>query len=181
MKRSALNLVRGLSAIAIWAIAGAAHAQVVALGANITAGTTVGERAAYPARLESLLQSLGYNVQVTNAGVDGDTTAGMLARLDNAVPDGTKVVILAAGEGIGNDQQTGETRSQANVDIDSMVSRLQARQIAVIPAAGAFANETSAGLSEHLQPDGVHLTAQGQGLAAARLLPEVIDALRTSG
>jgi acyl-CoA thioesterase-1 len=181
MNRSILNLVRRLAVLAMLAVAGDAHGQVVALGAGITAGTGVGERAAYPARLESLLQSLGYNVQVTNAGVDGDTTMGMLARLDDAVPDGTKVVILAAGEGINNDPQSGESRRQANADIDAMVSRLQARQIAVIPAAGAFANQTSAGLNEYLQPDGIQLTAQGQGLVAARLLPEVMAVLQASG
>ena len=39
-----------------------------------------------------MLRSKGYNGRVLNAGINGDTTAGMLARLDTAVPNGTRVV-----------------------------------------------------------------------------------------
>ena len=39
----------------------------------------------------------GYDVQVANAGIPGDTLRGMLARLDRYVPEGTRVVIVQGG------------------------------------------------------------------------------------
>src|SRR6516162_5788035 len=81
--------------------AGMAHAvTVVALGASNTAGKGVSADQAYPAQLEAMLRARGLDVNVINAGISGDTTGGMVARLDSAVPKGTKVVILQPG---GND------------------------------------------------------------------------------
>jgi acyl-CoA thioesterase-1 len=37
-----------------------------------------------------MLRAKGINVEVVNAGINGDTTEGMLDRLDSAVPSGTK-------------------------------------------------------------------------------------------
>ncbi len=42
-----------------------------------------------------MLRAKGYQASVANAGISGDTTMGMLQRLDAAVPDGTELVILA--------------------------------------------------------------------------------------
>ncbi len=69
-------------------------ATVVALGASNTFGKGVSPGQAYPAQLEVLLCAKGLNVNVINAGINGDTTGGMLARLDNVVPKGTSVVVL---------------------------------------------------------------------------------------
>jgi acyl-CoA thioesterase I len=44
-----------------------AHAQVVALGASNTAGKGVAPQQAYPAQLEALLRSKGYDGRVVNA------------------------------------------------------------------------------------------------------------------
>jgi hypothetical protein len=41
-----------------------------------------------------MLATRGKSVHIANAGVSGDTNAGMLSRLDSAVPDGTKFVLL---------------------------------------------------------------------------------------
>ena len=72
----------------------AAKINIVALGASNTAGLGVGIQGAYPALLQSTLRARGYDANVSNAGVSGDTTAGMLSRLDVAVPAGTQFVIL---------------------------------------------------------------------------------------
>ena len=63
-------------------LANAAAAQIVAFGASNTAGYGVGSDEAWPARLEAMLRSKGYQATVANAGISGDTTAGMLERLD---------------------------------------------------------------------------------------------------
>ena len=81
-----------------------ANAQIVALGASSTAGYGVGASAAYPAQLEAILRARGRPMSVSNAGVSGDTTGGMLARLSGAVPPGTKIVILQIA---GNDAMKG--------------------------------------------------------------------------
>jgi acyl-CoA thioesterase I len=84
-------------------LGGVAHAAtVVALGASNTFGKGVSRSQAYPAQLEALLRARGLSVRVINAGINGDTTGGMLARLDRVVPKGTNVVILQPG---GNDQR----------------------------------------------------------------------------
>ena len=76
---------------------GFAHAAtVVALGASNTAGKGVSLSQAYPAQLETMLRARGFDVHVINAGVSGDTTGGMTARIESTVPKGTRVVIPAA-------------------------------------------------------------------------------------
>src|ERR1051325_6503890 len=71
-----------------------ANAQIVALGASSTAGYGVGAAAAYPAQLQAILRAKGRPMSVSAAGVSGDTTGGMLARLSSAVPAGTKIAVL---------------------------------------------------------------------------------------
>src|SRR5713226_10367112 len=85
-------------------VSAAQAATVVALGASNTFGKGVSRSQAYPAQLEALLRARGLNVHVINAGINGDTTGGMLARLDRVVPKGTSVVILQPG---GNDRRKG--------------------------------------------------------------------------
>jgi acyl-CoA thioesterase-1 len=75
--------------------------RIVALGASNTYGKGVSRPQAYPAQLQGLLKQRGVSAVVSNAGINGDTTGGMLARLSSAVPAGTKVVILQPG---GNDR-----------------------------------------------------------------------------
>ena len=67
----------------------AAVLNIVAIGASNTSGWGVGTQDAYPARLQALLRKKGIPANVINAGVLGDTTAGMLRRVDSAVPKGT--------------------------------------------------------------------------------------------
>jgi acyl-CoA thioesterase-1 len=84
-----------LGAFGVFSALGSAHAAtVVALGASNTFGKGVSRSQSYPAQLETLLRAKGLNVRVINAGVNGDTTGGMLGRLDRVVAKGTSVVIL---------------------------------------------------------------------------------------
>src|SRR5258708_2869361 len=71
--------------------------RIVALGASNTEGFGVSSWEAYPARLQALLQARGVNAEVINAGLSGDTTGGMLARLDAFLLDGTSLLILQPG------------------------------------------------------------------------------------
>src|ERR1700710_1659988 len=105
-------------------VASADAATIVALGASNTYGKGVARNQAFPAQLEAILRAKGSNVRVVNAGINGDTTAGMLARLDQAVPNGTSAVILQPG---GNDRRKGGADRTGEIQ-----SRLAARNIPVI-------------------------------------------------
>jgi acyl-CoA thioesterase-1 len=86
------------------------NAQIVALGASSTAGYGVGASSAFPVLLEAMLRAKGRPISVSNAGISGDTTGGMLARLSSAVPQGTRIVILQIG---GNDARKGMSPATA--------------------------------------------------------------------
>ena len=149
-------------------LASATAAQIVAFGASNTAGHGVGSDQAWPARLEAMLRAKGYQATVANAGISGDTTAGMLERLDSAVPGGTELVILAIFSY--NDNRKGISPAEHAANIQKIQSRLGARGIRIISAIPYVS-----GLP--LQSDGVHLTAEAHAALAARLLPQVIAAI----
>ena len=167
--RFVLCLVAGLFYAAGFGLAGTAHAQIVALGASNVAGRGVSSSEAFAAQLERMLAAKGYNAHITNAGVNGNTNADMLARLDQAVPAGTKVVLLGTLGGRYNARRLGQ--GDQNAEFASIMAKLRSRGIKIIPV-------TAAGVTrKHLQADGVHLTAEGHAAVAARLLPSVIRAL----
>jgi acyl-CoA thioesterase I len=144
----------------------AAEVRIVALGASNTAGKGVGSDQAFPAQLEAMLRAKGYDASVTNAGVSGDTTSGMLGRLGSSVPDGTQIAIVGLNNPA-NDIRAGEG-SQHATNAAAIVSQLRARHIKVI---------VQPRMTVPRQADGVHFTAEGHRMVAARLLPLVIAAI----
>ncbi len=136
--------------------------NIVAVGASNTWGW--GVSSAYPERLQALLREQGYNANVHNAGILFDTTGGMLNRLDHAVLPDTHIVILQPG---GNDRRFLISPERRAANIAEMVSRLQARKIAVIVYDPVFP-------PEYYQWDRIHITAEGHGRIASDLLPEIV-------
>lgn len=163
--RATSRLVVFLAAIGILFQLGVAHAAtVIALGASNTAGKGVSSGQAYPAQLEAMLRARGLDVNVINAGVSGDTTGGMMSRLEGTVPKGTRVVILQPG---GNDLRKG-----ARNYTPELQSRLRAMGARVV----MLPNEMFRGKPH--QPDGVHLTPEGYRMLAQQLVGPVASALR---
>jgi acyl-CoA thioesterase-1 len=70
---------------------------MVVLGDSLSAGLGLQASAAFPERLQKALQVKGIAVEMTNAGVSGDTSSGGRDRLDWSVPDGTDAVIVELG------------------------------------------------------------------------------------
>jgi acyl-CoA thioesterase-1 len=175
MKRWALGLV---AAAALFSCAAeAAQVNIVALGASNTSGAGRGRTngrvpssQAYPAQLQALLAAKGISARVTNAGIPGDTTGGMLARLNSAVPNGTSIVIFQPG---GNDARRGDGASRQS-NIAEIKHRLAARHIKVIML-GHLGQIAPRGTRD---PDGQHFNAQGHAAFAAWLAPKVIAATR---
>jgi acyl-CoA thioesterase I len=149
------------------ALMGSASAQVVALGASNTEGRGVSSSESFPAQLQAMLQARGSSLRVTNAGVSGDTTGGMLARLSSAVPDGTKIVILQFG---GNDLRRNTPPATRQANIASIQQELRKRGIRMVQADSLVRSAQAAGL---VQPDHIHLTAEGYRRIAAQLLPSI--------
>ena len=120
----------GLALCAALAGPSEAKAQVVALGASNTRGYDLPLQDAWPAKLEALLRQRGYNVAVSNEGINGDTSEGMLSRVGSAVPVGTRVVVL---ECCGNDNKDGRHQvADHDGNIRSLVRGLKARGVAVV-------------------------------------------------
>src|ERR1700687_3785203 len=145
-----------------------ADTKIVAIGASNTLGFGAGFGQSYPAQLEAMLKAHGYKVQVVNAGVPGDTTRGMLARLDASVPADTRIVILQPG---GNDLRFGYTKEELANNIHAMVAKLQKRGIRVI-----VIDNLQSLLAGH-SADGIHFNGDAHAMIAKKLYPQVAGAL----
>jgi acyl-CoA thioesterase-1 len=177
-----------LSTVASTVAAQTHSALIVALGDSNTAGFGVGRENAFPARLQTMLRRSGYDVQVANAGIPGDTLRGMLARLDRDVPQGTRLVIVQGGF---NDVILGSSAASLKASVEGILSHLAARRINTVlcgffnrgwDAAGrAMAKRYGATFVEgsacydprYRSWDGLHMTAAGHQVVAARLLPRI--------
>jgi acyl-CoA thioesterase-1 len=102
---------------------------IVALGASGIHGKGVSINEAFPAQLESMLSAAGFNVKVINAGVDGDTTTGMLFRIESVIPERTRITILQPGSNDFKVRKHGLSVEQHLANVEAIISRLRARQI----------------------------------------------------
>ncbi len=143
--------------------------NIVAIGASNTTGFGVGEQNAYPAVLQALLRKRGIPANVINAGVNGDVTAGMLRRLDGAVPKGTDIVILQPG---GNDLRFFGTKAARTADIAAMEKRLRARGIRFI------LYDPDPVPADFYQWDHIHFNAAAHAKIAATLAAEIERSLK---
>lgn len=174
--------------------------KIVAFGDSLLAGFGLRANESFPAQLENALKKSGHEVDVTNAGVSGDTTTGGLSRLDWSIPDGTDAVILVLGA---NDMLRGMEPELARKNLSEMIKRLKERKIAVLiggmraaPNLGAdyarkfdsiyaelakeydvliypFFLDGVAGQRDLNMNDGIHPTPKGVSLIVERIMPSV--------
>ncbi len=157
------------SIVGMCSVSVAGAAEVVALGASNTYGKGVQRGESFPEQLEQLLRARGFAVTVADAGVNGDTTAGMLSRLDGAIGADTKALLLQPG---GNDRHKGASGDSAQANVAAIEQACAAHQIKVVMVPNAMFR----GLPH--QADESHLTPQGYRTLAEELLPQVLAALR---
>ena len=117
--------------ISLASAADASERVIIAFGDSLTAGYGLASRQAFPAQLEDRLRRDGFDVRVRNAGVSGDTTAGGRARLDWSVTEPVDLVIVELGA---NDALRGIDPAVAKRNLDDILTRLVARDIAVLIA-----------------------------------------------
>jgi acyl-CoA thioesterase I len=103
--------------------------KIVVLGDSLSAGLGLSGSAAFPERLQSALKAKGIEVEISNAGVSGDTSSGGRDRLDWSVPAGTDAVIVELGA---NDALRGLDPSVTRAALTDILTRLKARGIAVL-------------------------------------------------
>ena len=163
----ALVVALAILTIAIPVTCIAADRVIVALVASHTFGKGVERGEDYPAQLENLLTQKGFDVQVINSGVNGQTTGKMLERLEASVPPNTAIVILQPG---GNDKRKGVENKRAG-NIAKIQQRLKAQGITVIMM------ENPVFRRYPKQADGQHLTPAGYHDLALWVLPKVVAAL----
>lgn len=172
--------------------------RIVVLGDSLTAGLGLLSEQAYPAVLQQHLNSEGYQVEVVNAGISGDTTAGGLRRLDWALEGDVRVLILALG---GNDGLRGLPIDEMKKNLGAIIEAAQQRRIAVLltgmeapPNFGVeyatafrqafrdtavkyqvafvpFLLQGVAGIPTLNQQDGIHPTSAGARIIADHLYP----------
>jgi acyl-CoA thioesterase I len=159
------------AAFAVVAPVQARPLNIVAIGASNTTGFGVGEQNAYPAMLQALLRKKGIEAKVINAGVNGDVTAGMLRRLDSAVPKGTDIVILQPG---GNDLRFFGTKAARTANIAAMEKRLRARGIRFI------LYDPDPVPPDFYQWDHIHFNAAAHAKIAATLAAEIEASLKSN-
>jgi acyl-CoA thioesterase-1 len=109
--------------LATTAAAAAEPMRIVVLGDSLVAGFGLKPADAFPAQLARALKARGHAVEVINAGVSGDTTAGGLARVNWAVPARTSAVILELGA---NDALRGLDPGRARANLEKIITTLKA-------------------------------------------------------
>ncbi|HCN16772.1 MULTISPECIES: arylesterase [Psychrobacter] len=96
---------------------------ILALGDSLTEGLGVASDANYPAQLEASLQERGYkNAKVINSGLSGETSTGLVNRLDWVLQTKPDVTILTIGA---NDAMRGIDVATIEANIRTAVQRLQ--------------------------------------------------------
>ncbi len=171
---------------------------IVAFGDSLTVGLGVASHQTYPAQLQKKLNQAGLSHRVVNMGVNGETTAGALRRLDHIMELQPMVVILEFGA---NDGLRGLAIDHTQANLAHIIERLQTRDIMVVltgmrlpPNYGPSYTQAFAQIFPALaktyrtpflpfflqdvatkpalnQPDGMHPTATGYSIIVDNLWP----------
>ncbi|TKB24013.1 arylesterase [Desulfopila sp. IMCC35006] len=185
--------------------AGGTVKTIVAVGDSLTAGYGLDESAGYPALLERKLQADGYDYQVVNAGVSGETSNGTLSRMEWILTLAPDIVLLETGA---NDGLRGVDPEVAEKNIRNILQILKDKDVVVLlagmkmvwnmgPAYVAKFNAIYPKLAKEFDVvfvpffldgvamkgdltlgDGIHPNAQGYKIITDNLYPYVVQAIK---
>ena len=176
------------------------------VGTSLTAGYGLEADQAYPALLQRKADSAGYAVDIVNAGVSGETSAGALRRADWIFRAPADVIVLETGA---NDGLRGLDPDASRQNIEQILARARAahpaarlllvqmeaptnlgsgytaRFHAMFPEAARSSGATLvpflldgvAGRPELNQGDGIHPNPAGARIVAATVWPSLAGAL----
>ena len=169
-------------------------AKIVAFGDSLTAGHGLSPEQSYPALLQKKLAADGFDYEVVNAGISGDTSAGGVRRIDWSLESGdVKIVILELGA---NDILRGQPIAEMKQNLSTIIEHAKAHGAQVLLAGmeaptnsgidyrrwthGAFTElakehnvpmipfllDRVAGVQSLNQADGIHPNAEGARMVA---------------
>lgn len=99
--------------------------MILFLGTSLTAGLGLDPDSAYPARIQRKVDSAGMNFEVVNAGVSGETSAGLLRRLDWVLRRPAAVIVVETGA---NDGLRGQPVAASKATIGKILDRIVMEQ-----------------------------------------------------
>jgi acyl-CoA thioesterase-1 len=101
-----------------------ARPVIVFFGDSLTIGYGVEPEQAYPALVQARIDAAGYDAQIVNAGLSGETTAAGLRRIDWILSRPIDVFVLALG---GNDGLRGIPVDETKRNLDGILQKVAAR------------------------------------------------------
>ena len=172
--------------------------KVVFAGTSLTAGLGLDPDSAYPHLIQRKLDSAGFDVDVVNAGVSGETTAGLLQRLDWLLKGQFDLFVIESGA---NDGLRGVAADAIEANLRQIIRRVRAArpearialiQMEALPNYGRaygtafhdlyvrvardekvallpFLLDGVAGRAELNQADGLHPNVEGERIVAANV------------
>jgi acyl-CoA thioesterase-1 len=172
--------------------------RILIVGTSLTAGLGLDPDDAYPALLQRKADSAGYNVDIVNAGLSGETSAGARRRLEWLLREPAAAVVIETGA---NDGLRGLDIDSTRANLTSILQytkqalpgvRLFLVQMEAPPNLGAeytrrfhdsfgavaqaegatlipFLLDSVAGVRDLNQNDGIHPNEEGSRLVAANV------------
>jgi acyl-CoA thioesterase-1 len=165
------------------------------VGTSLTAGLGLDPEEAYPALLQKKADSVGYHVEIVNAGLSGETSAGALRRMDWLLRGAADVVVIESGA---NDGLRGLDVDSTRANLRGIIAKVKAArpgaqillvQMEAPPNLGAkytaafhamyqdvakqegvvlmpFLLQNVAGITSLNQQDGIHPNERGEQIVA---------------
>jgi acyl-CoA thioesterase I len=181
---------------------------ILFFGNSLTAGYGIDPDHAFPSLIQEKIRANGWNFEVINAGVSGETTAGGLRRVDWVLQRPVDVFVLELGA---NDGLRGQPLENARENLQAIIDRVRSKypQVRLVLAGmqippnlsreyttrfGAIfpelAQKNNAALIPFLLdgvggiprlnlPDGLHPTPQGHKIVAENVWRVLEPVLRT--
>jgi acyl-CoA thioesterase I len=172
--------------------------KIMFVGTSLTAGYGLGEDSAFSVMIQRKIDSAGLSFETVNAGVSGETTAGLLERLDWILKARFDVIVIESGA---NDGLRGVEAKAIRANLSKVVRRVKAArpdarillvQMEALPNYGRaygtafhdlytsvareakigllpFLLEGVAGRPELNQGDGIHPNIRGERIVAANI------------
>jgi len=181
--------------------------RVIFLGDSLTAGYGLPEGEAFPARVGEILAAEGTPIEIINAGVSGDTSAGGVTRVDWLLRQAPDVLVVGLGA---NDGLRGHSLATTEANLRRIIEAAQAAGADVVllgmkipPSHGLEYFEAFEGMYPRLAAefdvelvdfllegvaarpelnleDGIHPNTEGQGILAENVVPALKTVLADS-
>lgn len=202
-------LLIALAFLPIYSCCASEPDRILFLGDSLTAGYGLTHEEAYPALIQKKASAEGIQLEIRNAGVSGDTSAGALRRISWLLKDRYDLVLIAIGA---NDGLRGQPVNLLERNLLAIIDTIKTKDPSIrIMMAGMrlplnfgpdyieqfegvfekvaknkqiyffpFLLEGVARVEALNLSDGLHPNAEGQALIAQNLWPKIKELLRKS-